>query len=266
MKLIHPTQPIQIGQPFGGNETSVYGEQGLKGHTGIDFSGNYGQTIFCATDCYVYSDMNFGQSPDRYRAVMTLVDDGDFTYEVSYGHIIDSTIPIKTNLKSGEAIARMGNFGIVYAGSHLVTNEEKLAGSTAGTHLHFQVRKCIKVLNRSNGKQYIKDGNGYVKLNNMFIEVVDYDNGYNGCVDPQPFFENQPSTHHVFNTDMKLGDRNSEITELQKVLKKLYPPQLVTGYFYTQTLANVKDFQLKNNIPQTGYVGILTRTALNKLG
>lgn len=74
--------------------------------------------------------------------------------------------------------------------------------------------------------------------------------------------------------ELDLGDRGSEVTELQTYLSadaSIYPSGLVTGYFGQLTKAGVERFQAQQGIVSsgtpatTGYgrVGPLTRTAIN---
>lgn len=78
--------------------------------------------------------------------------------------------------------------------------------------------------------------------------------------------------YHVFNTDLKQGMRSAEVTALQKALlnsqdyySAFYGDYLDTGFFGTVTLASVKRFQARHGIPNTGYVGKMTRAKLNEL-
>lgn len=235
MNLLQPISPATILQRFNENANPLYASQGLKGHGALDYAAYYGQPIFAAVDSYIYSDMNFGAKPDVYRAVCTLVEEGDVVYEIIYGHVIDSPVEPKTYIKAGQLIARAGNFGNVYTGGVMVTLQEKLAGSHAGTHLHFQVRLCKKVLIRDSNKHYIKDSNGYVKLSGMFIEIVDFGNGYNGCIDPLPFFSTQSDEYKKI------------VTDLQKYLEKtgelVMPPQASYGHIGPLTIAAINHHQ-----------------------
>lgn len=72
---------------------------------------------------------------------------------------------------------------------------------------------------------------------------------------------------YVFNTDFGKGLRNDIVRNLQTILvyEGLLDPQYVTGYFGNITFEAVKKFQAKYGIPQTGFVGPLTRAQLNKL-
>lgn len=63
----------------------------------------------------------------------------------------------------------------------------------------------------------------------------------------------------IFTKDMQRGDSNNDVIQLQRRLK--VKPD--SGFFGPITLAAVKAYQTANGIPQTGYVGTLTRIRLN---
>jgi peptidoglycan hydrolase-like protein with peptidoglycan-binding domain len=64
--------------------------------------------------------------------------------------------------------------------------------------------------------------------------------------------------------NLRYGSRGAQVTELQEFLiDKGFLQTQSTGNFYSLTLKAVKAFQSANNIPNTGYVGILTRTEIN---
>lgn len=255
MKLIYPVQPPLESQHFNDNDTSVYHNAGLKGHGAIDFGGTYGQTIYNAADCYIYLTPVKTAPPQYYRAVYTLVEDGDIIYEVSYGHVIESLAPVGL-LGAGQPIARMGNFGNVFSGGVQVTLAEHLAGSTKGTHLHFQVRKCQLVSDRDFTKQYLRDYNGFLKYKGQFVEIIDYGNGYNGCVDPEPFFVKTP---YLFTRDLSYGSFGQDVVELQKRLG-IYNTFPVFG---PKTKEFLIQYQTKHGITPTGYFGPITRSFMN---
>lgn len=71
-----------------------------------------------------------------------------------------------------------------------------------------------------------------------------------------------------FTQHLSIGMTNTDVGVLQKMLKSLglFPAtQSVTSFFGSITLQAVKDFQTKNGIPATGFVGDLTLQALNNL-
>jgi peptidoglycan hydrolase-like protein with peptidoglycan-binding domain len=74
-----------------------------------------------------------------------------------------------------------------------------------------------------------------------------------------------------FNDNLKAGDSGSGVVALQEALisSGFHIPAIETGniaegYFGNQTLAAVKLYQTAHNIPNTGFVGPLTRTSLNE--
>lgn len=70
-----------------------------------------------------------------------------------------------------------------------------------------------------------------------------------------------------FTSEMELGDRGTQVEELQKMLTKSghYTYGQITGYYGPVTQQAVKKYQKDNNIyPQTGLIGPLTLGTLNK--
>ncbi|MCX6787114.1 MAG: peptidoglycan-binding protein [Candidatus Kaiserbacteria bacterium] len=69
-----------------------------------------------------------------------------------------------------------------------------------------------------------------------------------------------------FASDLTVGSHGADVTALQQFLidSGYAIPAGATGYFGTQTKTAVIAFQKARGITQTGYVGPLTRTALNK--
>jgi murein DD-endopeptidase MepM/ murein hydrolase activator NlpD len=177
-------------QAFGQNATDTYAKSGLKGHTSEDYGAQWDTPIPFCVDGPVYSVMNRDNpDPERYRAVFQLVDCGEIAYEVSYGHLDQIFVSPGDIGIAGKIMGTAGNKGEVFSNGRHVTREEKLAGSHAGTHLHGpQVRPCRKVRAIDSSKQYLADGNGVVKRDGFYFEVIDYGNGFNGCIDPGPLY------------------------------------------------------------------------------
>ncbi len=70
----------------------------------------------------------------------------------------------------------------------------------------------------------------------------------------------------IFTLNLKQGSENDEVTELQKILKKLgYLTVEPNGYFGPSTVAAVKKFQAAKGLTQLGSVGPGTRLELNSL-
>lgn len=68
-----------------------------------------------------------------------------------------------------------------------------------------------------------------------------------------------PPPPFKFLKDLSYGMMNSDVIQLQKRLGLIH----ITGYFGPLTKATVIYYQTTHGIPNTGYVGILTRTSLN---
>ena len=217
LELYIPFPKQTISQGFGKNATSIYKDQGVAGHTSIDWDIPHGTPYpCCADDSYCYSVIN-KENPDpmRYRAVFTLVEKQSGTYEVSYGHCDKIYAEVGKTYRAGEILGTVGNTGDVFAGGRYVTREEKLARSTAGAHaLAPQVRPVKKVTSIMQGKQYLYDGFGLFKKDGYYYEVADYNNGYNGCVDPEPFFNG----YLAIKRDEVIKNLKTQVSTLQQVV------------------------------------------------
>lgn len=191
LKLEWPSDSHTIAQHFGDNANPLYAGQGLKGHPGLDIDAPYDSPIYDCTkgQGFVYKIFHHNDPILMdYRAVCELLELDDYIIEITYGHCNKTDCPLG-KVTERQVVATVGNTGEVYSGGHEVTEAEKEAGSTAGRHIHFQLRKCLKVLgNVDITKFYLADLDNQVYRNNGYIyEIVDYTAGYNGCIDPLPF-------------------------------------------------------------------------------
>lgn len=167
-KISKPVVPFVILQKFGGNG-SFYQKNGINiaGHNGIDLRTFHGQPIYASHDgtALYQVDANQGHgvvviTKDSYE-----YDGRETPMKTIYWHICD---PIKEpKFKSpiadkGAVDVREGDL-IGYANS---------TGFSTGDHLHFAVKPLAKV-----GENLYTWG------------PVDPKNGYNGCVDPMPYFD-----------------------------------------------------------------------------
>lgn len=187
LKLDYPCDSRIIDQGFGGNAVDAYAAEGLKGHPGIDFHIDWGKPIYSASKGLgkVYRLYN-QNNPDlsKYRAPVEYIELEDCFVELTYGHCdhincqLGSVIP-------REPIATVGNTGEVYYGTELITEAEKEKGSHRGAHLHFQMRIMQKVTHTTGSDiaiQLLDDGS----------YLVAKQNGFNGCVNPLPYFDTTP--------------------------------------------------------------------------
>lgn len=235
-------------QGFAENANPFYSGQGLKGHTGQDWSEYWGAPIFPAIKAEVYSLMNQDNpDPSKYRAVFQIYDEKEYSYEISYGHC-NEMMAIEGEVYGDTPIAKEGNKGQVYENGREVTKEERLEGSHAGHHVHFQVRKCIRVEKRDKKKFYLKTSHGFLRRNGFYYEIVDYDNGYNGCVDPHPFQKKRPE--YTFLVNLEFKTKHPDVKKLQECLTSYgtftYPE--ITDYYGEETRKAVYAFQVAEKV------------------
>ena len=214
MEVYLPYPKSTITQRFGENANPLYAGQGLKGHPAYDWGVPWGTDVpNCVANAYCYSVMHKDDPTLMdYRAVFTLVEDGDVVYEVSYGHLSEIDAVVGQTYQVGDILGKVGNTGPVFAGSHEVTEAEKDAGSHAGAHLHGpQIRVCKKVKTIVSGpgifNHYLMDENGFYKdADGNYYEVPDYQNGYNGCISLAPF-----STETIASDQKTLAEAEAQI-------------------------------------------------------
>ena len=263
MKLYIPySKIVPISQKFNQNFNTYYKSNGLSGHTGFDFVGQHQETIYASCDGYIYSDVNKDNKDlTKYRSVYQLVEDNGLVYEVSYGHLNEIFTKPKTEIKKGDPIGTQGATGNVFVGGVAPTLEQRKNG--AGSHLHFQVRLCKPVDKVDKSKTYIRGANGIIKFKGKFLEIPYFDNGLNGCIDPEPFMVYKPATtgfiEDVFKPEeltqiLKFGDRGTQVKLLQKKLG--ITPQ--DGIFGWRTELVLKHFQETNGLVPDGVCGKLT--------
>ncbi|HKQ06114.1 MAG TPA: M23 family metallopeptidase [Blastocatellia bacterium] len=198
MKLLEPllVGSYSISQRFGGNANPLYAGQGLKGHPGVDMAQGYNRSITASHDGLVYKTFN-KNNPDlsKYRAVCVLFQEDENWYELTYGHCNDIYASVGDMVSSGDLLASMGNTGDVFSQGLPVSPSPsvRLQPPYPGTHLHWQLRKCVRTQSTQAGNQYLQaqDG-GLFHDKDGYYEVVDYENGYNGCIDPLPFLYSPP--------------------------------------------------------------------------
>lgn len=246
MKIRRAVKTNHINQGFGTENTipsvlAIYKSLGLKGHEGIDWqvscqNGNIKHGGHCEA---IYYDLDIpgtiksiSTDDDFGWGVVAITNDGE-VYEHLWWHM-DSIAP---NLAPGNVLKPGDLIGI--AGN---------TGRSTGAHMHRQLSLMAK---DSYGGYYRKDPL----------------NGYGGCIDPMPFIENvfilDALGKFIFNTNLWFGTTGDDVKHLQD---RLGIPATTFGYgvFGPKTFAAVKAYQVANNIPATGFVGILTRLKLNK--
>lgn len=193
MKLLSPViGSYVISQKFGGNANLFYAQNGLKGHPGTDIYKAYDAWLVASHDCYVYKIIN-KNNPDlsKYRAVHTLFQDDGQWYELVYGHCNNIYSKVGDFVPRGALLASMGNTGDVYSQGLPVTPAARTKPPYPGTHLHWQLRGVVLSQTALVGNIYLEDaGKPYQDKQGNYYEIPGYNDGYNGCIDAQPYLYN----------------------------------------------------------------------------
>lgn len=188
-----------VTQWFGENP-KLYAYMGLDGHNGIDYVRPWGEPLYAIEDGEVVS---VKEDPSGYgKNVRILADqknsNGYYNLWV-YGHNSVNKVKQGDKVKAGDLVALMGNTGFVISGNTPFWKKNPYAG----THLHLGLRQVTK----GKGWSYV---GSKVKM-----EVVDYDNGFKGSIDPYPFLagltkedteyrKKQLTVYSLLNTLLKL--------------------------------------------------------------
>lgn len=155
-ELFYPVKPWVVTQGFGGN-VELYGQFGIDGHNGLDIAATHGQPVFAAHDGIVtYAGMD---SNEGVGVVLRTEEQFDYGEGVAYmksiyWHLINNiVVRVGQKVKAGDLLGYADNTGF-----------------SSGDHLHFAV------------KPIAQGENEWIWYN------VRQKNGYNGAVDPTPFF------------------------------------------------------------------------------
>jgi hypothetical protein len=241
LKLQFPLKYWSVNQKFGANDTSVYSDLGMKGHSGCDAYAMEGTPVFACHDGRVtFAGYDgFGGLGVRIRTLKEFeYKDGSAYYETLFWHLQRDSLKLTggQDVKAGDLIGLSGNTGL-----------------STGPHLHLGL-KPMKWQDQYNFT-YIEAGNGY-----------------SGGINPEPYLP--PSK--FFTTKLALWQSGSEVEKLQAFLVRngflVMPPNTLYGYYGNLTREAVYKFQQKyvnltpmEKLMRGSTVGTKTLEALNKL-
>ena len=175
-----------IFQGFGGNITNTYKASGLLGHTAIDNSCGYGSQIHAYWgNEYVYKVLtveNPSNDGTGFTGVFTIVDDERGCFEFLYGHC-NPSVKVGQILALGEVLGTEANNGEVYAGGMRISLAMQKSGDKRGSHRHDQKRPVDKVKDWNSTDHFLSQGSASYFKDGFYYKIVNYKNGYNGCVD-----------------------------------------------------------------------------------
>lgn len=242
--LYYPVKPWVVNQPFG-NPDPKYSGLGLRGHNGIDFHTYHGEPVYAAHDGTAYYEIDGNQGHGVVLRSKTPYDyNGQQVYfKTIYWHLCDSSK--EPQFKSPIE----GNDGIFIKAGDLIGYADN-TGLSTGDHLHFGLKP-----------------QGIGESNNSWFNI-EQNNGYMGAIDPNPYFNGlfAQDLHTVpkFSFDLFMGSFGAGVYQLQtRLVKEGYATYTPTGFFGPKTKISVIAYQKAKNLPQTGYVGPLTRAILN---
>lgn len=176
--MINPVKKLIMVKYPNGDFTQWFGENPLlyarfklNGHNGVDIVRPHGEVMYAIEDAVVVDDKD---NPDGFGIHIRMVSDkpdaqGRYR-EWVYGHCARNLVAQGDKVKAGQAIALMGNTGFVISGSTPFWKNNPYAG----THLHLGLRYVKRP--KRGGWSY--DGS------DVKIDVLNYDNGFKGAVDP----------------------------------------------------------------------------------
>lgn len=255
-EIFYPLRPISFNQHFGANYPCVrdfglptqsiitpptnsdgtttcpvgydhlYSHWGMNGHNGTDLMAGE-QPVYAAMDGVVIEQQTV---PSRGLGLGVLSNDsydfpeGKYFLKLRYWHLKSFNVQAGDAVKVGDLLGITDN-----------------TGYSSGNHLHFE------------GQLYKKDSGGHPKL-------VELNNGYANAINIEPYFNGKYARPFLFEKNLWIGMRNSDVTELQSRLGVIQ-----TGFFGTLTFAAVRQFQTIHSLPSTGFVGPLTRAILNNV-
>jgi hypothetical protein len=187
MKTLRPKGTLTQG--FYGNASSYYRLNGMKGHGAQDYSQFYKAPIESTVTGLVYA-IRPAIDSETYTSVGVLAKDEDGRYyEYIHGHLLPSK-----NIKEGDYISQgtiigfQSNYGECVSGGKKVLPQEKRSGK--GSHDHYQKREVEA--SETLGEHHLRNSAGPLKIDGLYFNIKNYNNGFKGCLDPEEDFnENQ---------------------------------------------------------------------------
>lgn len=185
-------QKMYLTQLFGMNANSFYAAMGLKGHNGLDLRAGTGTETFAAVDGVVTAVEDNQNDSKRARGHFVYIrTDWATVYgkkvrlKLVYYHLHEVFVKVGDKVKAGQLIATTDNTGKY----------------TTGPHLHFGVTAEYEV----------RPG----------AVVKDVSNGYNGAVDPRPFFTVRAFDGHSWIKKILAAEREAD-KKLKEAKEKSY--------------------------------------------
>ncbi len=174
----------RITQKFLENVVSIYKDNGLAGHTGIDYMLGYGKPVFCDNAGIVYKVIREGELPSNWAGVYMLCSDEKGAVEITYGHLSRIDVEEGQYVGAGTQVGLEGNKGDVFYGGLRITPEQQRAGDKRGSHVHEAWRPVAFKKKATTGEHYLRKKDGSLYEKQGFYEVMLNSDQTRGCIDP----------------------------------------------------------------------------------
>jgi murein DD-endopeptidase MepM/ murein hydrolase activator NlpD len=189
-------------QRFGENPKLYQNAVGLIGHNGEDHVAPHGTPMYAVESGTVVEVKDTPEGYGRHLRIITSAKNG-VCNEWTYGHCDKVFVKQNDKVTAGQLVANMGNTGFVVSGATPFWNVNPFAG----THLHLGLRRVVK---KSTGWAY--------PGSSIKIEVLDYQNGYKGAVDPRPLLEQVSDDSALIERQLTTISLLNQVVELYKKL------------------------------------------------
>ena len=208
MKLHAPVKDLILEKAPKGDVTQWFGENpqlyarwGMLYHNGVDIVRPHGTPMYAIEDATVVQVNDDPNGFGKHVRIISSQPDSDGLYrEWTYGHCDKIHVLVNDKVFAGQHIADMGNTGFVVSGATPFWKVNPFAG----THLHLGLRRVR--LNVSSGWRY--KGSNLPRM-----QVMEYENGVRGAVDPVPLLREAGTTENARMYEQLLG--------AQSILRKL---------------------------------------------
>lgn len=183
-QISYPINSPLVHQGFGENP-EMYSDPkygGIKGHNGVDFFAQHGTPVYATHDgvCYPEIDSSGGNGVVIRTNQTFDYNDTQVYFKTIYWHLVqdDAVVKTGTSVKNGDLIGYADN-----------------TGASTGDHLHFGLKP--QAWNEANWAFYNPEQN----------------NGYNGAIDPTPYFDGS--------TPDTIKNLTNQVSILKKIIELL---------------------------------------------
>jgi len=206
IELRLPLKQIMVNQPFGVNYLDFYQQWGLKGHNGVDFQAVDGFNVYAAHSGIVSYAQTYDDGGKKPMKHVEILSQEE-DFKTIYLHLAEYNVSEDYKVHAGQLIGKCDNTGKY----------------TTGNHLHFGLKPVSAV--------------GW---------TIQKNNGYNGAIDPTPYFKySQDGTpiknkdcyqsnayHRYFRRERNYKNEVRVLGELLRYLKRMPTVEQINACVY----------------------------------